>query len=200
LKSALYSLSMQPEMETQSVASTPSGVPDRENSFMSRLSKWFNRPTPLWAGFATAAVIAVTVSVLLFNYPALKLTPSINIASYQDSSNMRFIPRQKVPGIGFFSAANNYAKPYDNLQISITRDNQLQLQWKPVDKAIQYQLSLYRYRDGNKQLVKKVTTGETHTMVQLQAESFNQRFEWTLSGSTSEQVAFITSGGFVISQ
>ncbi len=199
LKSALYSLSMPQDVLPHSI---PANAPDNENSFMSQLIEWFNWPTPAWAGFAAGAVITLTVSVLLLGNSMLQhgATSSINIASYQDSKSMRFIPQQTVPGIGFFSAANNYAKPYDNLLISVDDDHQLQMQWQPVDNATQYQISVYRFSDGDKQLVEKVTTRNTYASIQLQLESFNQRFEWTLSGNTSQQEVFITSGGFVIGQ
>jgi hypothetical protein len=70
--------------------------------------------------------------------------------------------------------------------------------WPDVEGATEYQISLYRFNEGDKQLVHKATTAEPRTMVDLQLESYNQRFEWTLSGNTAEQEAFITSGGFVI--
>jgi hypothetical protein len=201
LKSALYSLSMPQQEPTQCVENSVSSTTEHKHGVLSMLREWFNWSTPVRIGFAAAAVITVSISILL-NSSVVKdgANVSMTIASYQDKQSMRFIPRQKVPGVGFFSAANNYAKPYNNLQFTLAADNRLLMQWPPVAKATQYQVTLYRYSEGNKQLVKKVTTGETHAMVQLPLESIHKRFEWTLSGSTSEQVAFITSGGFVISQ
>lgn len=200
LKSALYSLSLQPVAVQAGSTQTTSAIKN-QSSFITRLIEWFNWPMPLWSGVALASVITMMVTLVVDNTMLQQAAnTSLQISSYQDSENMRFIPPQTVPGIGFFSAAKNYTKPYQGLQVSLDQNQQLQLQWQAVDEATQYQVALYRFSNGNKQLVKKVTTQNTYASLQLQLESFNQRFEWTLSGSTSQQVSFTTSGGFVISQ
>lgn len=202
LKSALYSLSLQPELPLQTESADLSPVSESKQGLWSSLIEWINWPTPAWAGFATAALITLTMTSLVLTNNVAKdaAHTSIHIASYQDNKSMRFIPRQTVPGIGFFSAANNHARPYDNIQLSLNSDQGLQIEWQPVEKANQYELALYRHSDGHRQLVKKVTTTEPHTTLQLGLESLNQRFEWVLSGNTDEQETFITSGGFVISR
>lgn len=200
LKSALYSLSLQPVAVQAGSTQTTSAIKN-QSSFITRLIEWFNWPMPQWSSVALASVITLMVTLVVDNTMLQQAAnTSLQISSYQDSENMRFIPPQTVPGIGFFSAAKNYTKPYQGLQVSLDQNQQLQLQWQAVDEATQYQVALYRFSNGNKQLVKKVTTQNTYAALQLQLESFNQRFEWTLSGSTSQQVSFITSGGFVISQ
>lgn len=200
LKSALYSLSLQP-VAVQAGSTQRTSAIKNQSSFIARLIEWFNWPMPQWSSVALASVITLMVTLVVDNTMLQQAAnTSLQISSYQDSENMRFIPPQTVPGIGFFSAAKNYTKPYQGLQVSLDQNQQLQLQWQAVDEATQYQVALYRFSNGNKQLVKKVTTQNTYAALQLQLESFNQRFEWTLSGSTSQQVSFITSGGFVISQ
>jgi hypothetical protein len=201
LKSALYSLAQQQDAYPQEREQTSVESSASRYNLWSYIKEWFNVPIPAWAGFATAAVLTITLSAFISYDRGLPqdTSTSFNIASYQDNASIRFIPQQNVPGIGFFSGANDYARPYPNIKLKLDADARLQLQWPAVDKATEYQLSLYRHHDGDKQLVKKVTTSQTSASVQLPLKSFNERFEWVLSGRTSEQQSFITSGGFVIS-
>jgi hypothetical protein len=199
LKSALYSLANEVQIEAPADSAFHAETLEPQGLW-SRVKQWLDVPTPVFGGAVAASLIALTVGTLQLNTASLDqdLADQPNIVAYQDSSSMRFIPPQSVPGIGFFSGANNYAKPYGNIELEFNADNRLQMLWPDVEGATEYQISLYRFNEGDKQLVHKATTAEPRTMVDLQLESYNQRFEWTLSGTTTEQETFITSGGFVI--
>lgn len=202
LKSALHGLSMTQQVQQQRQTKTEPERVHAERSFISTLVQWFDWPAPAWTGFAVATLVAVTATTLLVSQNVLNggSNKPIHVATYQDSQNMRFIPQQTVPGIGFFSMADNYTKPYDMIALNLTEENQLLLQWKPVDHATRYDIALYRHHEGEKQLVKKITTTQTSASIDVGVKSYNQRFDWVLSGSTSRQETFLTSGGFVISR
>lgn len=199
LKSAMYGLTAQPSPAIQS-SSINKSEKTVSKSLISRLGDWMSIPIPVWAGFATAAVVSIIAITVLFNNPARHL-PQVNssmIVSYQDDRNMRFIPKQTVPGIGFFNQANHYSKPFGDVEITLSGDGQINLKWQAVNDASEYQLALHRFDQGAKTLAGKLTTSEPHAAFNLQLESFNQRFEWTLTGRTIDQESFIVSGGFII--
>lgn len=199
LKSALYGLTTHLQQSEKPVG-TKQPEDTSPESLLSKFSNWISAPAPVWAGLATAAIVSIVATTLLVNNPAIDIpqADSTTLVSYQDDRNMRFFPKQTVPGIGFFNQANHYSKAFSDVEITLNDDGQVNLQWQTIEDATEYQLELYRFEQGAKTLEGKLATTEPHAAFNLQLESFNQRFEWTLTGRTAKQEAFIVSGGFII--
>ncbi len=194
LKSALHSLT-QKNNKPLTQQSQPQSSPATSIAgdwFQKLISSWFSLPVT-----ALATMVLTFVVIQSFGLFS-KQDNSISIASFQDNQRIRFLSQNKMPGIGFFSSAGQQSEPFQNLKISFSEDQQLNLEWQPVSHARDYNLTLSRYSDGQKQLHDKITVSTTFATITLNEDDFNQRFEWTLSGDTTQGKTFITSGGFVI--
>lgn len=200
LRSALFSLS-----HRQPDALKPGRSEKKQletQDWLNQLKDWFQWQTSAWASVAITAVVTVSLTVfVLHNRNAeLPMDQSVAIASYQDDNVIRFVPKDSMPGIGFFTGAQHYSRPFQGMQISYSDKQQLQLEWEPIDKASTYELDIYRFSQGEKQLHDNLSTDQTHASINLTADDYNQRYEWVLSGQTNDDKNFITTGGFIVHQ
>lgn len=210
LKSALHSLSAKYEAQDnlqQLQPEKPQPVkdhkPDPVQGWLGRMTDYIKVNSNTWLTASITAVVTLTVTLFMMPggdlvNPVTNDGSSVTIASYQDDGQIRFMPRQSMPGIGFFSAAKHGSKPYDNIHIHYVAEDELLIKWAAVQNASAYELTLYRYSQGEKKLLHKEKTVHTSTRVQLKPRPFNQRYEWVLSGTTTDDQSFITSGGFII--
>ena len=197
LKSALHSLSHQVENETFA----------GENQLQSSskewtLTEWLQNLTASWLTIPVMAVATIMLTALVFQLFSVlnEQHDEITIASFQDNNNIRYLAQNRMPGIGFFTSARQQSEPYQNIQISLNDNRLLQLEWQTVKNAQDYNLKLSSYSKGNKSVREKITTLHTQTTIKLTDADFNRRFEWILSGDTSDGKTFITSGGFVLNR
>jgi len=197
LKSALHSLSVQSNNNENVDESLQLPEP-----YLTTVKNWMQSLTGSWLAIPATVVATLLVSVVTFQVMGLisEQSSSIMIASYQDNKKIRFLAHNKMPGIGFFSSANEHSEPYQNLTISLNEKQQLQLEWQPVKYAENYDLSLSSFSEGFKVQRDKITTSQTRAIIKLTEVDFNRRFEWTLSGKTIQGKTFIASGGFIISR
>ncbi len=198
LKSALHSLSQQ--INKYPIDKTQQEL--KPKSDQTWTVAWFQKMVSSWFSIPVTAVMTMILTMTIMQFPDILngQQKRIDIASYQDDKNIRFVSQKQLPGIGFFSSANQQSEPYQGVSISVINAQQLKLEWQPVQHAIDYTLSINRYSDGKKILHDKKVLSQPETTVLLNEEDFNQRFEWTLSGNTTEQKTFITSGGFVLTR
>lgn len=202
LKSALFTLANKFDEQPRDNASQDEGVREEYASWLARLSNWFHWQTTAWATVAVTAVVTLTLTVLILqpNYFAPNKGNDISVAGYQDDPVMRFSPANQLPGIGFFSGAVQSTQSYQGMQINSNEQQMLELRWRPVEDAISYEISLYRFAKGEKTLLETLKTQKTSMQYPLTSEDLNNRFEWVLSGLTRKDERFITSGGFVVSK
>lgn len=200
LKSALFSLSHRTRQNETLPGSHPVNSQKPAKGWFGVINEWLVMQTSTWATMGVTAVVTLSITVFLLQQHSFdsNATDNISIASYQDNDVIRFFPRDQLPGIGFFNGAMQSSQSYQNLQISSDQHQMLKLSWKPVESASTYEFILYRFSRGEKKLLETFKTRETFTHFQLGTADYNQRFEWVLSGHTSDDRTFVTSGGFIV--
>jgi hypothetical protein len=152
---------------------------------------------PVWLTVPATAALVALLSINLFNQPASE-NANYTIASYQDNPVMQFRARESLPGIGFFARPSQSAEPYKAIKVSLSGDKRFTIQWPPVTGATIYTLRLQMFSQGNKLVVGEVTTKNNSAVITANLDNIYHRYEWVLSGETSDNRAFISSGGFVI--
>lgn len=199
LKSTLHSLSHSSTQTVSQAISQPQQASARQ-SFFSLCIQWFQALTSTWTLVGATAIITLALTVLVMQQSALNLAPAdpVSIASYQDNKRVRFFPRDQLPGIGFFSGAMQSSETYRNIDIKIDANHSLVLNWHPVNNALEYEISLFHFLRGEKKLIDTFKTHQTSGLFKLEQNGYNQRYEWVLSGHTTDDKTFITSGGFVL--
>lgn len=149
------------------------------------LTPIFSTRMPVWS---TALTLALLVSLSF-------IIPKQDIISYQDSALMSFTS-QTTPGISFFTQAKQYETPFSGLQIK-RRQQGIELNWPMVKGASFYQLEIYITSNG---LTEAVFSGKSQTN-RLNIENFTiisqRQYTWRLSGQTSNNYSFQSTGGFV---
>jgi len=202
LKSALFTLSHQYTKDDAYQPTERVQPQNEELNWLTRLSGWLHWQTSTWVSAGVTALVTMTVTVLLLQpYDSgSNKENEVSIASFQDNPVMRFFPAQQLPGIGFFTGAAQNTSPYQGMHVSANAQQLLELNWPPVENASSYRLNLYRFADGEKTLVQSVETKDTQMRYSLQAEDFDHRFEWVLSGNTTDDEHFVSLGGFVITK
>lgn len=201
LKSALHGLAQQAgnhELQAQ----TKQQIQEVPQTAGFKLTEWIQGITASWVSIPVTAVASVMLTLMTFQLVGVisEQNNAVTIASYQDSENIRFLSQNRMPGIGFFSTARQQSEPYQNIQISLKPNQLLELKWQAVNNAQDYNLKISRFNDGNKTVREKITTMQTQATLSLTEADYNQRFEWTLSGDTTDGKTFITSGGFVMNR
>lgn len=199
LKSTLFSLSHKSRQQETGDTTRVVKSNDPGQGWPGVLPGWLTMKTPIWASMGVTAVITLALTVFMLQRSIDSPVPdTISIASYQDNNVIRFLPRDQLPGIGFFNRSMQAVQPFENMQIALDKNQMLEFSWMPVKLASAYQFNLFRFSGGEKKLLKTLTTEETHSDYQLQLADYNHRFEWVLSGHTTDDKTFITSGGFVV--
>ncbi len=208
LKSALHSLTGQQGAEQRGIApvlantrSTQTAGAAQPGHWLNSLWQWFNTPSTTWI---TASVTAgITMAVVLVVLQA-ELAPNseragLNLAAYQDDATIYFTATDRaMPGIGFFNTAGLKQQPYAHPEISLLNQNELRLQWPSVARAQLYRLQVYRFDQGERQLLHELQTESNNASIKLAEAPVTGRYEWVLSGATGDQQSFSTRGGFVI--
>lgn len=196
LKSALYSLSSKVEYSQNAT----SGIERREGRRLhwpAWLRQWPGFPVQTWTLVGATALITLMLTVVV---QALIPSPErgIAIASYRDDSRIRFAAGDSLPGIGFFSGAQQQSEKFDGMLIDLRQKQWLSFEWPTVRSALDYRLDLYRFSAGERIQLDGIDTRRTQVRIRLPRVQINQRYEWTLSGHTTDNKTFQTSGGFVL--
>ncbi len=167
-----------------------------------KLLGWLDNRVPLWAALpATAlAAYAVVASLPLLDNHA---PHNLQVASYQDNPVLQFRAPGQLPGIGFFSQADNTTAPYTNIRITAVQDDAtgnsaVQIQWPPIADAVTYSLRLQLFDKGMKKPVGEQRTSANHARFELGKLETGKRYEWVLTGNTRDNKTFYTTGGFVL--
>lgn len=166
-------------------------------NFILSIKDWLSLRTPIWL---SVPVTAVTTALLVFVL-TLNFTPysrDITIASYQDNAVIHFQPKNQPPGIGFFNKALKTTQPYASMQIKLVEKSTIALSWLAVEKAESYTVRLQMFKGGQKIKLGEITTKDTGTEFDGINTDGDHRYEWILSGKTTDAKTFYTSGGFVI--
>ncbi len=142
---------------------------------------------------------ALTLVVVWMIMPAQQPPSGVIVAAYQDRAVLSFRPDAPVqPGIGFFSAAKQFERPFARMEIALTAQQQLQLRWAPVAGAHSYSLELFIIEQEQRTALGKVSTPSAMAEIAPFNAKPGNRYEWELSGQTNDGYVFSTKGGFVI--
>lgn len=199
---ACHSSAMKRELEAeQSVTPSPTISINQQSSHLSRLAAWA-RSINKWFSPSTWIAIPATAfatALLVINLAPLSMLPgTVTLAQYQDNPVVQFQDNKQLPGIGFFSKSVNVIKPFNNMTISMPDANSIMLDWPKIEGAVSYTLQLQMIDNGQKVILAEKTTEKSRLSLSGIDSRTNQRYEWILSGKTSDEQTFYTTGGFVI--
>lgn len=167
--------------------------------FKSKAKSLANLQTPVWLTVPVAATLVALLTINLFNQPITE-QPLVSIARYQDNAIIQFRSKEQIPGIGFFAKSTQLSKSYAGVSVSIAEDKYFKLQWPSVPDAIKYNIRLQMFDQGNKIVMGEVATEKNSAVITVDIDDISHRYEWVLSGETSDARVFFANGGFVISK
>ena len=179
----------------------------RLSQMLSTVAQWLDTRAPVWAVPATA----FTVAIAIFSIQSIDTLPFSDannqfvVASYQDNPVMQFRPTDALPGIGFFSKADNISREYNGVLVKVLNNDddtagKIKLQWPRVKNAIQYSMRLQVFNQGQKITLGEISTKAAIATFDVEEISNNKRYEWILTGETTNKKTFYSTGGFIISK
>ena len=218
LKSALHyavhSTAMSRNLETMGkpdIAAAETSNTSTQGGFhqlLSRVKQSLQWPMPAWTLAPTSFAVAAVISFILVSNTTNQ-QQSVQIATYQDDATITF-ERAGMPSgsIGFFHDAQSSSKPFAGIKIAVNSEGepgtagnngtkQLLFQWPAVEKAVNYEVSVYYYQNNEKQLLAQQTSKETQLSFANLKLTNGQHYAWQLSGDTENGLKFTTSGDFV---
>ncbi|VAW99366.1 hypothetical protein MNBD_GAMMA21-2744 [hydrothermal vent metagenome] len=166
-----------------------------KSTLLNRLKYWFSLQTRIWISVPVTAAAAAVLAIIFM--PA---SGTLTIAMYQDNPVIQFEQKNELPGIGFFSTARKVVKPFERVTIELVEKDTIALSWLAVEGAESYTVSLQKFALGQ-----KIKLGENTTITpRVEFKDLNidldHRYEWILTGKTTDAKTFYTSGGFVIAR
>lgn len=184
------------DTSTESLSNSTQSVSHYYSGIFSKLKSLITYQAPIWISVPAAAAFIALLSVNLFEQDTTQKL--YNIASYQDNAVMQFRSKDNLPGIGFFAKEEHTSVNYEGLQVAVTDDKHFSLRWPAIANAVKYNLKLQVFNNGNKTLVGDITTDDTSAVISTELENIYHRYEWVLTGETSDNRVFMANGGFVI--
>ena len=162
------------------------------------VTRFFNWRPLAW--ISAPAVAALTLLVAVIVYPAQQnsVSAGLLVATYQDHAVVTFNQQNAAqPGIGFFSAAKKTEQPFAKMDVTVTNDHALLMRWSPIVNSENYRLKLFVINDNQRSPVGEVTSETPAAVLEGFIPRPGSRYEWALSGQTSDGFLFSTKGGFV---
>lgn len=200
LKSALHSLVQSPQqlsLQIQESAVTRPVISTQKRGWLETGWQYLQHKFSGWMTIpATALATLLLVAMVLQVIPPASVP--VQLIAYQDDPAIHFLPVETMPGIGFFSAANQRTENFSGMQTTVADKTTLNFNWPDIDGAKHYRLTLYDFQQGKKTLLKNLDSNTTSASINLDAGSSGQRYEWILSGKTTANERFVSSGGFVM--
>lgn len=200
MKAALHITSHNSLQDRISSATVTGFQESTTNRFLSTFSAYLKSllsyQTPLWISAPVTAALVALLSLNLFEQNATQ--QPYTIASYQDNAIIQFRSKDNLPGIGFFAKSELSSTDYDGLQVNVSDNRHFELHWPAISNAVKYKLRLHRFNQGKKSLVSELTTDRTSVVIETESEKIFSRYEWSLTGNTSDNRSFMAKGGFVI--
>jgi len=166
------------------------------SSYSEKLISLFSYQTPAWLSVPVSAAL---IALLGFNlFAPDKTQQPYTIASYQDNAIIQFRSKDNLPGIGFFSQTESSSESYKGIDITVTQDNQFKFVWPAIANATKYNLRLQVFDQGKKSVIGNISTSQASAIISPKLNDLFHRYEWVLTGDTSENQTFMANGGFVI--
>lgn len=200
MKAALHYASKQSAFKRHAKSKTISKQQTSFSSFWSvlrdKFKPLFSYQAPVWISAPATAAFVALISFSL--YENQQNSRGYKIASYQDNAIIQFRPVNSLPGIGFFAKSENSEMHYNNVDITVTENRDFIIHWPAIEKAIKYNLRLQVFDQGTKKQIGNITTDKNSALITTGLENIYHRYEWVLTGETSDKLTFMANGGFVI--
>lgn len=174
-------------------------VQEKSNVLMDRIKQCFRLKMPVWTTVPMTVVLATFALFLLM--PQLDGSVSeLSPTHYQDNQVIQFQPQAQPPGMGFFNKAQKSTQSYGKIKASFVKEGQLVLSWPSVEKAESYTMQLQMFKAGQKVTLGSVNTQLTQAAFNGLTQQAGIRYTWRLTGTRSDALVFLTSGGFVFDE
>ncbi|MFV1984141.1 MAG: hypothetical protein ACC657_11425 [Thiohalomonadales bacterium] len=199
LKTALHYASHQSAMQrelTESSSNNKAITSTRHFSIYHLLKKYLTFSTPAWLMVPVTAFASVVV-IFIMSSQFIKQDNTMIIASYQDNAIIQFRSGKIQPGIGFFRNTSKKIKPFSNMKIELLNNSNLVFTWPKVENATSYLMRLQTIKQDRIIILDEVTSLNNRTEFKNLKLENNQRYQWILTGKTTANEIFSTSGGFV---
>lgn len=196
-KSAMDKAELVSSADTSLASSPYTGISGLGYAVLQKIKAFTAFEAPVWLTVPVTAALVALLSINLLELPAPQQA-SYKIASYQDNAVIQYGPKNHLPGIGFFAKSAQLSEAYDNLKVSVSEDARFTLRWPAVARAVKYTMRLQMFHQGNKMVLGEVTTKQPFAVISTRLEDIYHRYEWVLSGETSDNRVFLANGGFVI--
>lgn len=193
---ATHSAAMQRSLAPIEEAAKPQQMPGASTGFWQTLSDLFDWRPSVWISAPLGAALTLVIALVIL--PADQHSSGLTLATYQDHAVVNFRPETAPPGIGFFSAAKQFERPFARMEIALTPQQGLQLRWAPVAGANSYRLELFVIEQEQRTALGQVSTQTALARIVPFSAKPGNRYEWELSGKTNDGYVFSTKGGFVI--
>lgn len=168
-------------------------------SIFGHLFKFFQLPMPVWSMAPATLLLASIVSLPLIYSQTANNDNGPLIAKFQDNAVISYSSADIPAGsIGFFHDAKSRIEPFKGINITITPDKGLDLNWPPVNKGKTYTLKVYQIENNEKQEIVARTT--TEPMVSLDGIKLEKgkHYQWQINGLTNDGLKFSTQGDFLL--
>lgn len=196
-KSAMDKAELVSAADTSFASSPDTGISGFGYAVLQKIKALTAFQAPVWLTVPVTAGLVALLTINLLELPTAEQA-SYKIASYQDNAVIQYGPKDHLPGIGFFTKSSQLSEVYDNLKVSVSDDARFTLQWPAVARAVKYTMRLQMFHQGNKTVLGEVTTKQPSAVIATRLDDIYHRYEWVLSGETSDNRVFLANGGFVI--
>ena len=175
------------------------------------LSRWLDWSPHAWISVPVTAVAVFSVTLLLLPQLNMQHKSSTSplpisanvIAVYQDDPFISFhAANAQRPGIGFFNTTPAQRESFKPVTLSINNSG-LDMRWPRVKNAQDYQIQLAVYHGTvNHSSEAETLFSQNTSQAAIHFDNFTpepgRRYEWTISGHTTDNQTFKASGGFVL--
>lgn len=208
LKAALHYATHSAGMNREPHDSTGSVIPQQttlhnrhkaagKSSLFKTINNWLQLRAPLWLAVPATAVAVALLSINIATFQTAS-TSGYTVASYQDNPVVQFEQKRQQPGIGFFANAGKTVQSYATIKPRLLGDDGLSISWPAIDKAVAYTIQLQLIKNGQHVTIDELTTKLAQASFKRAPDDTGHRYEWVLSGETTDGKTFSTNGGFVI--
>ena len=206
MKAALHSLThsaamqrdIQQHVSPETTTTSDSIATQTRKTNLLEWLKQFVTIHPAWLSIPTTAVVIFVLTLgltgQLRQHSDLPL-----VTAYQDNPVVNFQPAgAQHPGIGFFSNVPSTSRPFAPVQVTVSFDGILALQWPAINKAVDYAVQIAEIQGDNPiQLFQQITNKPQIRFIAFKPHK-GRRYTWTISGKVQDGQQFKAQGGFVI--
>ncbi len=158
-----------------------------------------NTSQPIWKPITVFAGIAALYFSLMMTDFKSPVNPSAqHLVTYQDSGYLEYTQERNTPGIGFFGGTMIEKTPV-KMPVIHWHNNTLTLSWDKISDIEDYVLEISTLSEGKKNIVAYLKSNVPMISFENVELNSHRRYLYIISGKTTSNKNFKTSGGFIIS-